>query len=212
MINFGTSAYLKLLALNPRPRDTEIGKRLGTRTGGYDFHKAMKQIAADFACRRRTWDETQSAIAAITKPAERASALSALNVLAHWLNGIPVTAAAQDRRYVSPSSLFSVKFTPDFECVVDGFPIQVHIWNTMRPAIRLREAIGVVGLFVAEDDASRLGVLSLRTGELFTSRDVDSSRQLAHLLAADVERRILRIDEDRQRPGREDRPSAGRSG
>lgn len=57
----------------------------------------------------------------------------------------------------------------------------------------------MLGLFVPETAPRSIGVLSLRTNELFLPTDYSSARDLARLLALDVERRISRIVDIRER-------------
>jgi hypothetical protein len=193
MLNFGTSAYLKLLALNPKPRDSEIRKRLQPSENGYDYYKAMRRIAAGYAG-GATSVETAAALNAIKRSAERDDAIKAIERLKLWLNDRTIAPALNcDKHAISPSGEFSVKFQPDFEIRIEGTPTHVHIWNTQKPVPRLREAIGVLGLFRSDADTYRQAILSLRTGELFVAHNVESARQLASLLALDVEKRIQRI-------------------
>ncbi|WP_315919694.1 hypothetical protein [Mesorhizobium sp. SP-1A] len=208
MLNFGTSAYLKLLSLNSKPRDTEIKKRLQPSDSRYDYYKEMRRIASNHAANMSTWIETQAAIQAIKRPAERRDAGEALKRFIKWLDGRSVTRISDIENIPSPSGLFQVKFQPNFELEIEGTPTRVHIWNTQNPKPRLREAIGVLGLFVQNGDAFRRAILSLRTGELFVAQNAESVRQLATLLALDIEKRIQRIQENESGDhSTDDRPS-----
>lgn len=195
MTTFGTSAYMKLLGLNPKPRDTELRDRiLPTGGGGYDFHKAMRRIASEFASDEADWTTTKARLRAIKKRPERESATAAAFAFKRWGNGRSIRLLADsEQRVSSPNEVFSIKFSPDFEIELDGVPTRIHIWNTKKPHIRIREAIGTLGHFVTEDSPSSIGVLSLRTGELFLPTDYSSSRELARILAIDIEKRFLRI-------------------
>jgi hypothetical protein len=207
MLNFGTSAYLKLLALNPKPRDTEIRKRLTGGGGGYDFHKAMRRIAVENGCGRLTPIELETELKRIVRPPEQKAARSAIETFSMWLGGATVRPLKNaEQLFQSPLGRFSVKFSPDFELDHYGNVVQVHIWNTARPAIRIREAVGTMGLFGRGTDKNQLGILSLRTGELFIPQDMSSSSELADLLARDIERRIDRIRDEVERPDRRERP------
>ncbi|CAN7419737.1 hypothetical protein [Aminobacter sp. LjRoot7] len=212
MTTFGTSAYLKLLALNPQPRDTEIRKRLGARKGGYDFHKAMRRVATEYASQAVDWHTTEARLRAISQAAERQSATSAAQALMSWVNGRAIRLVQDaDQQVASPNGIYSVKFSPDFEIDLGGTATRIHIWNTIRPAINLREAIGTLGLFVPDDNPQSIGVLSLRTGELFVPTNAESSRDLARMLSLDIERRFDRVaaEENARRP--EDRGSERRT-
>jgi hypothetical protein len=207
MLNFGASAYLKLLALNPKPRDTEIRKRLLPSKNGYDYYRAMRRIATNYSSHSATWEETLAALQAIKRQSEREDATAAVKLLAQWLRHRPIEPAVNcDKHASSPSGDFSVRFRPDFEMEIDGTCTRVHIWNTLKPAPKLREAVGVLGLFCAEDDTSQQAILSLRTGELFVAKNVESARQLALLLARDIEKRIQRIREESADRLHDDRP------
>lgn len=198
MTTFGTSAYLKLLGLNPQPRDTELRKRIWPTTdGGYDYHKAMRGIATGFASGSADWRTTKAALKAIKRPDERISATSATFALMRWVNGRSIRPVAiGEQKAQSPNALFSIKFTPDFELDLNGTLTRIHIWNTKKPLIRLREAIGTLGLFVSEESPHSIAILSLRTGELFVPTDYERAHKLAVLLAVDIEKRLTRISEE----------------
>jgi hypothetical protein len=84
MLNFGTSAYLKLLALNPKPRDTEIRKRLRGGGGGYDFHKAMRRVAVGGSCGRLSQAQVLAELDRIQRLPERKAATVAVENLSLW--------------------------------------------------------------------------------------------------------------------------------
>lgn len=199
MTTFGTSAYLKLLGLNPKPRDTELRDRISsTGGGGYDFHKAMRRIASEFASDKADWATTKARLKTIKRRPERQSATAAAFAFKRWVNGRSIRLLTNsDQKISSPNDVFSIKFSPDFEIELDGVPTRIHIWNTKRPHIRIREAIGTLGHFVIEDKPSSIGVLSLRTGELFLPTNFSSSRELARILAIDIEKRFRRIFDER---------------
>lgn len=198
MTIFGTSAYLKLLALNPQPRDTELRKRIWPTGGnGYDFHRAMRRISTEFASGAIDWTSTKARLKAIKKPEERKSAISASFALVRWVKSRPIRLIdGAERTVSSPNDTFAVRFTPDFEIDLDGVATQVHIWNTKKPTIRIREAIGTLGLFVSKDKPRSIAILSLRTGELFLPVNYGSARELGQLLALDIERRFARLVEE----------------
>ena len=214
MTTFGTSAYLKLLGLNPKPRDTELRGRIRpTGSGGYDFHKAMRRIASEFASGQADWTTTRSRLKAISKQPERKSATAAAFALARWVGGRPIRLLdSAEQRAGSPNDVFSIRFSPDFEIHLDGTPTRIHIWNTKSPQIRIREAIGALGLFVSEDSPRSIGVLSLRTGELFLPSDYSSARDLARILALDIEKRFIRISAEHSGKALRAPPSEKRAG
>ncbi|WP_147448204.1 hypothetical protein [Mesorhizobium sp. YM1C-6-2] len=206
MTTFGTSAYMKLLALNPQPRETEIRKRFAGSKRSYDFHKAMRKIVTEYVSGRVDWSATEARLLAIKKPAERTSAISAAHALMNWINGRPIKLLQKaDVQAASPNDIFSVRFSPDFEIEIAGKPTRIHIWNTIRPPIAARESVGMLGLFVSDDAPQSMGVLSLRSEELFLPSSAVRARELAKLLALDIEKRMSRIAaESGTRPSKED--------
>ena len=202
---FGTSAYLKLLGHNPKSRDTEIRKRLSPSKGGYDYHKAMRKIVTEHASGAANYEVTQRRLDSINSASERNSAKTAIRTFMEWLGDREVRLTDSSGEVKSsPNEVFSVRFTPDFEMDLDGLTTHIHIWNTIRPAIRIREAIGTLGLFVSDDHPRSIGILSLRSGELFLPADATSSRELARLMALDIEKRFIRAIEDRRDENRQD--------
>lgn len=191
MTRFGTSAYIKLLALNPTPRDTLIrGRITPTRSGGYDFHKAMRKIVTDAAAGVVPPDETARRRERISNDSERAYAVAALKSLTKWLDGRQIIVTSHAQIWTDPRSLFSVQFTSDFEVEHNGFRTKFHLWNTKIPECTKREAIGTLGLFVSEEVPQSIGVLSLQSEEAFVPQDAAGSRKLAMLLASDIQRRF----------------------
>ncbi len=212
MTTFGTSAYLKLLALNPKPRDTEIRKRFVVSKRPYDFHKAMRKIVTEYASGGVDWTTTEARLNAIKKLPERNSATSAAHALAGWINGRQIKPFGNAGfRASSPNGIYSVKFSPDFEIEIGGRSTSIHIWNTLKPPIKIREAIGMLGLFVPDQVPESLGVLSLRTGELFLPTDAKSARDLARILALDIEKRLKRIAEEAEGRASKDKLGEGRA-
>jgi hypothetical protein len=199
MTTFGTSAYIKLLAVNSRTRDTIISSRLLKTPGkGYDFHKAMRAIAPEFAGQFVDWAGTRAKLKAIAKPAERRSAIDATFALARWVGGRPIKLLSKDSVLLasSPNARFAVKFCPDFEIDLDGQTTRIHIWNTKHPSLKIREAIGALGLFVCEREPRSIAILSLRSGELFVPTEYESARSLARYLALDIERSYSRLSSE----------------
>lgn len=206
MLNFGTSAYLKLLALKPKARDRELKKRLMPDGGGYDFHKAMRRIAVGYASGKYTKNELQSKIANITRDAERNAAAIAVPRFYEWLGGRPIHALDDaELRAESPSGHFSVKFSPDFEIEHGGKSIHVHLWNTANPKIDERDVIGTMGLFAQQNIFYSLGILSLQSLDFFVINDIKSSQTISALIASQIENRIDVLREGIDRRGYDDR-------
>ena len=199
MKNFGTSYYLKLLGLNPKPRETELIRRLfpSDDASGYDFHKRMREIAAariegDYS--KGTIDER---LATITQKAERESAVHAIRQLDEWLGGRrAVQATIAPLKAISPANRFSVVFKPDIAALVEDEWVNIHLWNTMRPKIGIREAAGCIGLFREQIDQKTLAVLNLRNKELYRFATDERTDELARILIGDLERRLDKILEE----------------
>jgi hypothetical protein len=196
VFTFGTSAYLKLLALNPKPRSTEVRKRRSPSGGGYDFHKAMRRIAAGYVSGELSIEQVHAEFARITSLPERQSAIQAVNQLTGWLSGTPARRISAERRVASPNGVFSVKFSPDIEVSRGGRRIFIHLWNTKQPKLAAREAIGTLGLFCHEYEDADIAVLCLRQRHLFVLTEQTKSEELARLLALDLERRLLSDEAD----------------
>lgn len=191
VFTFGTSAYLKLLALNPTPRTTALRKRRSPSGGGYDFHRAMRRIAASYVSKELSIEQVHAEFAKIANLPERRSAIQAVNQLTGWLGTTPATRVSSERRIISPNDIFLVRFTPDIEVLRDGRRMLIHLWNTKQPTLTAREAIGTLGLFCQEYREADIAVLCLRQQRLFTLTQSTQAEELARLLALDVERRLL---------------------
>lgn len=191
VVTFGTSAYLKLLALNPKPRSTELRKRRSPSGGGYDFHKAMRRIAASYVSGELSIEQVHKEFARITNLPERQSAIHAVNQLTGWLGGTPARRISDERRVASPNGVFSVRFSPDIEVSRGSRRMLIHLWNTKQPKLTTRESIGTLGLFCHEYKDADIAVLCLRQRHLFALSEQTKSEELAQLLALDLERRFL---------------------
>jgi hypothetical protein len=196
VLTFGTSAYLKVLGLNPKPRSTELRKRRSPTGGGYDFHKAMRRIAASFVSGELSVEQVHTEFARIANLPERQSAIHAVNQLARWLNGKSARRVTIENRAFSPNGVFSVRFNPDIEVSLDGRRTLIHLWNTKQPKLTNREAIGALGLFCHEYLDEDIAVLCLRQRQLFVLTEKPKAEELARLLAMDVERRLLSDEAD----------------
>lgn len=207
MINFGTSAYMKTLALNPRPRDSSLRKRIAPSESGYDFHKAMRRIAGQYFTGKLDVPALQIELLKIRRPVERAAATEAINQLDRWLAGRKIDLAiGVDQKYTSENGMFSVKFTPDFAIEIAGLPTYVHLWNTKSADLTSREAIGTLGLFERNSSAENLGVLCLRTRHLYLLGEATRASELARILARDVEKRLLKLAGDHHNRRGDDYP------
>jgi hypothetical protein len=207
MINIGTSAFLKLAALSPKLQISEIKKRLGESKGGYDFHKKMRKIVGKFASGKYEYQEIIADINAISKLPERMSAAEALNEISTWKIGKNVNLVSDfELKFASPNMLFSVKFVPDIELIEAGSKTYIHLWNTKKPKLTSREALGLIGMFKKEEDEYDLAVLCLRTKKLYVCSDLDSAKVISGFLVGNLENVITEISTGE--PGSEGKDSA----
>lgn len=174
MINFGFSAYLKLINLAPRPQRTAIRNRLSpSGDGGYDFHRSLRRLARKYLVDGEDVDRVVRSCSNIARAPERKSALSGIQNLIEWRsqNRGPII-SYDDVRFVDSSNLFCVGFSPDFGIEIRGKPTAVHIWNTKAPDLERRFVLGALSLMLplygsATSRPADVAVLSLRDGELF---------------------------------------------
>jgi len=167
MPNIGFSAYLKLISLNERPRDTAIRGRVSPKGGGYDFHRSMKRAAQRLLAEGAPLAEVLETLAAIQRSAERSSAIQALTRLAEWRTANPGELLRyKPATYAHASGLFNVAFTPDFGVRMGRTGAAVHIWNTQTPKLSPRTVYAALsllpGLYEDFDAPDDFAVLSLR--------------------------------------------------
>jgi hypothetical protein len=189
---FGFSAYLKLLNANPKPRKSIIRNRYKPSSGGYDFHKSLRQRVQQIAFGGLSVQSAIASTQSITKPSERISAKKALERFEVWKGGNPGSLhAAKPMVFPSPGGLFRVEFTPNFMMEIDGRLTAVHIWNT-RHALAgnlTRAALcSVASRFPVDDRPDDVAVLSLQDGSFFRWSEADKN------LAALGERLLQLLD------------------
>jgi hypothetical protein len=125
---FGFSAFIKLVCLNQRPRITEMRKRLGPSKGGYDFHKITRGLSRRLLVDGVSVEELIGEAGSIKNPAERKSAIAALNQLFGLrgeFGGTPFD--LPEVAYESPAGIFKVKLQPDFGAVISGSRVGIHV-------------------------------------------------------------------------------------
>ena len=172
MPTIGFSAYLKLISLNQRPRDTAIRGRVSPKGGGYDFHRSMKRAAQRLLSEGASLEEVLLSLADIKRSPERLSAIQALTCLAEWRAGNPGELLSYEpMTYAHGSGLFKVAFTPDFGVRLGQDRAAVHIWNTGKPALTSRTVYAALSLFPAlyedADVPDDFALLSLREPKLY---------------------------------------------
>ncbi len=193
MINFGTSAFIRIVHLNIAPRRREIRKRLEPSDGsGYDFHKRMRRD-----CRRHLLEGVPAAeildqADSITRLPERASAKAAFEQLFKWRDSYPdVVYGFDEVRYESPSGLFSVKFEPQFGYSFGALQTAVHIWNTKKPPLNKQLVGAVLSLFPEVYSASSapddLAILSLRDRRLYRLSEMENTEKITSAIVTGIE-------------------------
>lgn len=211
VVNFGFSAYLKVLCLNERPQRTMLRDRLLPSDGGYDFHKSLGLLSSRLLA-GEPWETIQAAIAGIKQAPERRSVQSGLERLIEWrTTHRGALFAVPSVIFQDPSQEFSVRFAPNFGLEMGGARTAIHIWNTIRPELVrnfVHGALYSVSTAYAgvEGRPTDLAVLSLRTGTLYRLSDARDAQRLGEGLSTGVgiELRRLRtelgIPEERRRP------------
>lgn len=198
MINFGFSAFLKILSLNEKPHKTEIRHRVIPSTGeGYDFHRSLRLHARRYLLDGATISEVLASAETITRASERLSAIGALKRLEIWREKYPQEIVTVPTTiFESPGGLFRVKFQADFGLRVSGKTIAIHIWNTKHPLLAAGAVYSAMTLvsqgFEGQDNGpDDIGVLSLREpSHLYQLSEVSDQSALAASFVDQVEETI----------------------
>lgn len=211
MVNFGFSAYLKVLCLTERPQRRTLRDRLLPSEGGYDFHKSLGLLSSRLLA-GEPWETIQMAIAGIKRAPERRSVLSGLEQLMGWRadNGGALF-AVPPVVFQDPSGEFSVRFAPNFGLEIGGRSTAVHIWNTLKPELVrnfVHGALYSVSTAYAgmENGPADLAVLSLRNGVFYRLSEARDAQRLGESLSTGIgiELRRLRtelgIPDERRKP------------
>ncbi len=216
MLNFGTSAFLKLLYQNSKPQRTTIrGRMRFSGGGGYDFHRSLR-----LRVNRRLVDgESHASILAtigeIARQPERDSVRNGLENLETWREAHPgAISGFSPVTYESPAGLFSVSFTPDFGVQVGPRSVAAHVWNTKEPALVEHLTYGALSLFhpLYEGDGrpDDLAVLSLRDGALHRLGDVAKYADLSLEMVARIDDVIREVGDELGLPGTDEHPPGPR--
>jgi hypothetical protein len=191
MPNIGFSAYLKLISLNERPRDTAIRGRVSPTGGGYDFHRSMKRAAHRLLAEDAPLADVLDALAAIQRQAERTSAIQALTRLAEWRAANPGELLSyKPATYAHASGLFKVTFTPDFGVRMGRAGTAVHIWNTQTPKLLARTVYAALsllpGLYEDNDAPDDFALLSLRDLQFYRLSEAGRYSGLGETMAEKI--------------------------
>lgn len=139
MTTIGFSALLKLICLNAQPQMSALRSRYSGSTGGYDYHRSLRQYAHRLLVDREPLADLVSAAQAIARDSERRSVINGLEWLAAWRNANPGTIFhVPPVTFESPSSVFRVQYEPNFGIEINGSRVAVHIFNTATPPLVAR--------------------------------------------------------------------------
>lgn len=128
---FGFSAFLKLINSNPKPQKRLVRDRFRPSTGGYDFHKSLRQRVQRIAFENLSFRDALASTAEIGKAAERESAIKGLRQFSEWRDkNLGDLSACDSFLFESPKGFFKVEFTPNFLIELNGRRTAVHLWNT----------------------------------------------------------------------------------
>jgi hypothetical protein len=211
MTTFGTSSYLKIVSLRPRPQRTEIVNRLLPSEDAYDFHRSLRRLVKRIVINGEPFESALAAAYEITQPPERTSAIEGLNALNTWLQHNHGQIMDGEARVISsPNNIFKVKFSPDFIIQIGGYKTAFHIWNTKKPELDPRMMFGSLSLFVGSyreipEAVNDLAILSLRNSELYRLSQVPDHRATG---MATIQR-LERIFQEVQSELRSHSPSLG---
>lgn len=206
MPTIGFSAYLKLISLNERPRDTAIRGRVSPKGGGYDFHRSMKRAAHRLLAESALLEDVLASLAVIKRSSERLSATQALTRLAGWRTNNPGELVSyKSATYTHGSGLFKVAFTPDFGVRPGRVGTAIHIWNTAKPALTPRTVYAALSLFPdlydGADVPDDFALLSLRELRIFrlseAGRYAGLGESMAEKVAESFRQAIVDLESDR---------------
>ncbi|GLR49452.1 hypothetical protein KYK30_03245 [Shinella yambaruensis] len=174
---FGFSAFLKLINSNPKPQKRLVRDRFRPSTGGYDFHKSLRQRVQRIAFENLGLQEALASTTEIGKKAERESAIRGLRQFFEWRQrNLGDLSACESFLFSSPKGLFKGEFTPNFLIELNGRRTAVHLWNT-RQALSARlvnaSLCMVANRHPLEGRPDDFAVLSLQDGRLFRWSDAN---------------------------------------
>ncbi|MQY49519.1 hypothetical protein GAO09_26135 [Rhizobiales bacterium RZME27] len=176
---FGFSAYLKLINANPRPQRRLIRERYQPSSGGYDFHRSLRQRIQRIAFEGLSREASLASTQLITKPSERESARRAIERFFTWREQNPGDLEPSGHLlFVSPRGYFKIDFTANFILEIGGRRTAVHIWNTRHTLAGnlARAALATVAArHPAENRPDDFAVLSLQDGSFYRWSDADRS-------------------------------------
>ncbi|MDI7865091.1 hypothetical protein MRS76_24560 [Rhizobiaceae bacterium n13] len=172
---FGFSAFLKLINANPKPQKRLVRDRFRPSTGGYDFHKSLRQRVQRIAFENLSFQAALASTAEIGKTAERESAIKGLRQFSEWREkNFGDLSACDSFLFESPKGFFKVEFTPNFLIELNGRRTAVHLWNTrqaLSAGLVNATLCMVASRYPVEGRPDDFAVLSLQDGRLFKWSD-----------------------------------------
>lgn len=207
MPTFGTSAYLKLISLNPKPQRTEVRKRLTPSDNAYDFHRSLRLHANRLLAKGESLESVLESAGRIAKLPERTSVQTGLAALLKWRASHSAPLFEVERHlHASPNDVFKISFTADFGTVIEGKRCAVHLWNTQKPALSERLTAGTLSMLkLSYPDVDNLVVLSLPDSKLIWSVDDARYAAVGHNLSLRIEEVILSVGEELRAPAKDRR-------
>lgn len=207
MPTFGTSAYLKLISLNPKPQRTELKKRFIPSDSSYDFHRSLRLHANRLLVKSEKIEDVLDSVSRITKLPERTSVQSRLATLLNWRADHPARLfETKNILYVSPSDIFKINYSPDFGIFINGKRCAVHLWNTKTPPLSERITVGTLSMLKQNHpEVDHLVVLSLLDSQLFWSVDDSRYAAMGQNMVLRIEEAILGVEEELRAPPKDRR-------
>lgn len=190
MTTFGTSAYLRLLLLNPRPMETAIKSRIiKSNKEGRDFHASLRSSVKRYIINPLEKEQIQKEFEDIKSEPERASAKQGFKKATSFLErpGTDIY-SPESKIFEHPSGRFAVKFQPNFGVQINGKRLAVHLWNTKSPALTERGTKALLALFINQFDENEFPIiLCLKTMRMFGAGVSSYDRTIAYAFAERVD-------------------------
>lgn len=212
LLNFGTSAFLKLVCCNERPQRTTIRQRVkSSGDGGYDFHRSLRLRVKRLLVRNEAIASVAASIDEIVRSSERESARAGIESLEKWRSMHPGKISGfSPVTYESPAGLFKVAFTPDFGIEIDRQDVAVHVWNTKTTELLERQTYGVLSLFKPLYEGTNapndVAVLSLRDSALYRLSEAGKFADMGDALAVRIEDLIRDVRDELGLPDANEHP------
>jgi hypothetical protein len=204
MLSFGFAAFLKIASLNPKPRRTELRKRIYPgESKPYDFHRRLKLASGKHVVAGLDLAALIADAETINPLPERKAMVAGLKKLGIWLESTPGAGFKPDNRvFESPRSLFKISFQPEFGLENGSKRIAFHLWNTQKPALKHGAVYSTLALMAnlyddLDDCPDDFGLVSLHEPKAYRLSDASAHRYAASSTMIDwIEDLILDIQSD----------------